>query len=107
RAVRLDEVADLYGVDEMHVELDRCLRLALVGVPGGHAHRAIGERHQHPALHDAAAVVMLLLRREREKVRVAAHTSPERTDEADEALVDVRLPSVRGGIERRWRPIIH
>ncbi len=61
-AFGFDELADLNRVDEMHVELDGRLRLALVGVPAGHAHRAVGERHQHAALHDAAAVVVLRAR---------------------------------------------
>ena len=39
------------------------LRLTLVGVPAGHSHSAVGEGHQHAALHDAAAVVMLRLAR--------------------------------------------
>src|SRR5436189_1644793 len=33
-----DKLADRDGIDEVHVELDGRLRLALVGVPAGHAH---------------------------------------------------------------------
>src|SRR5258708_9404360 len=61
-AARFDEVADLDGVDEVHIEMHGRLRLLPVRVPAGHAHRAIREGHQHAALHDATAGGMLLLR---------------------------------------------
>ena len=95
----LDELADLNGVDEMHVELHGRLRLPLVGVPAGHAHRAVGEGHQHAALHDAAAVVVLGLGHEGVEKAVAGRARPERADQADEALVAVGLPAGGGGIE--------
>src|SRR5258707_1306705 len=64
--------------------------------------RAVGERHQHAALHDPAPVVMLVRGRERIEVGFALHARPEWTDQADEALVGVGLPAVGGGIKRRF-----
>src|SRR5438270_5705321 len=74
------KLADLNGIYEMHVQLDGRLRMSLVGIPTGHSHRAVGKRHQHAALHDAAAVMVLRLRQERIEVAVAGRPSPERTD---------------------------
>src|SRR5262245_58151922 len=84
----------------MHVELHRRLRLALVGVPAGHSHRAVGERHQHAALHDTAPVVMLVLRQEGIAIALAHRLLPERADQADETVVAVGLPAGGPRIER-------
>src|SRR5712675_3389461 len=100
-AFGLDEFADLDGVDKMHVELHGRLRLARVGMPAGHAHRAVREGHQHAALDDAAAVVVLGLRREGIPKAFAGWPRPERADQADEALVAVGLPAGRRGVETR------
>jgi tripartite-type tricarboxylate transporter receptor subunit TctC len=97
--VGFDEIADLDRVDEVHVELHGRLGLALVGVPAGHAHRAVREGHQHAALDDAAAVVVLGLGHEGIAKAVAEWSRPERADQADEALVAVWLPSGGRGIE--------
>src|SRR5579863_3352652 len=87
----------------MDVEMHGCLRLALVGVPAGHAHGAIRERHQHAALNDAAAVVMLVFRFERVEVAIARWPRPERADQPDEAVVAIRLPAGGGRIEAAVR----
>src|SRR5579864_6398943 len=57
---RDQDVADLAGLDKMHVELDRRHGLLARNVAGGHAAGAVGERHQHAALYQAAAVVVLV-----------------------------------------------
>src|SRR5262249_61601060 len=57
RAPCLDEITDPNRVDKMDVELDGRLRLALVGIPTGSPHGAVGKRRQHAALHMAAAAV--------------------------------------------------
>jgi hypothetical protein len=82
----------------------------VVRVPAGHAHCAVRERHQHAALDDAAAVVVLRLGQERIEMVAARLARPKRTDQADEALVAIGLPTRGGGIEgfrcggdgRRW-----
>jgi len=99
--MRLDELADLHGIDEMHVELHGRLRLALVRVPAGHSHGAVRERHQHPALDDAAPIVVLGRGAERVAEALALAARPERPDEADEPVVRVGLPAGRRGIEIR------
>ncbi len=100
-ALGFDKLADLDRADEMHVKLDGRLRLSLIGVPAGHAHRAVGECHQHAALHDAAAVVVLRLGHEGIEIAVAGWPHPERTDQADETLVAIGLPAGGRGIEER------
>src|SRR5215472_12509764 len=64
RAPCLDEITDPNRVDKMDVELDGRLRLALVGIPTGSPHGAVGKRRQHAALHVAAAAAMLGLGQE-------------------------------------------
>src|SRR3569832_2533113 len=99
-AVRLDEFADLHRVDAVHVELHRRLRHASIGVPAGHAHGAVGEGHEHAALHHAAAVMVLYGGQKGVAEAVAGRTRPERADEPDEAFVLVGFPAVGGGVER-------
>ena len=99
----LDEFADLHRVDEVHVEMHRRLRLLLVRVPGRHAERTVRERHDHAALHDAAAVVVLRLGNKRVAVALAIRLHPERADQADEAVVAVGFPAVHGRIELMFR----
>src|SRR5690349_23032226 len=83
------------------VELDSLLLRALVRIPAGHAHRAVRKSHLLPALDQAAAIVVLGLGHERITVAVARSAGPERTNEADEALVAVGLPAFCRGIEGR------
>src|SRR3954468_1024664 len=98
-AFGLDEFADLHRVDEVHIEMNGRLRLLVVRIPGGQAERAVREGHDHAALHDAAAVVMLLLGEKAVAVAFAVLLHPEGTDETDEAFARIDLPSMRGGIE--------
>src|SRR5882672_1343152 len=107
-AARFDEVADLDGVNEMHIEMHGGLRLLPVRIPAGHSHRAVREGHQHAALHDTAAVVMLVLGEKRIAVRLAVLPGPERTDEPDETIIAIGFPTRGGGVERcRVRCVIH
>src|SRR5262249_36913812 len=79
RAPRLDEITDQNRVDKMDVELDGRLRLALVGIPTGSAHGAVGKRRQHAALHVAAGAAMLGLGQEGVAVAVARRPLPNWT----------------------------
>jgi hypothetical protein len=75
--------------------------------PAGHAHRAIGEGHQHAALHDTTAVVMLGLGHEGIEMRVALLPRPERPDEPYEAFVAISLPAGSRRIEGRNLTVRH
>src|SRR6266704_2384445 len=59
------DLADLAGIDKVGVELDGGQRRPARYVSRGHAAAAVRERHQQPALHQAAAVVVLVLRDQR------------------------------------------
>src|SRR5262245_37525273 len=87
----------------MDVELDGRLRLALVGMPTGSAHGAVGKPRQHAALDVAAAAVMLGLRQEGVAVAVARRPLPNWTDQVKEAVDRMALPAGAGGIEGRGR----
>src|SRR5260370_24283998 len=78
----------------MRVGRDGRLRLALDRRAAGHSDRAIRARHQQPALHDAATVVVLRLGQEGIAVTLAGSTRPERADKTDESLVAVELPAI-------------
>src|SRR5262249_50519999 len=103
RAPCLDEITDPNRVDKMDVELDGRLRLALVGIPTGSAHGAVGKRRQHAALHVAAAAAMLGLGQEGVAVAVARRPLPNWTDQVKEAVDHMALPAGAGGIEGRGR----
>src|SRR5262249_26444681 len=85
----------------MDVELDGRLRLALVGIPTGSAHGAVGKRRQHAALHVAAGAAMLGLGQEGVAVAVARRPLPNWTDQVEEAVDHMALPAGAGGIEGR------
>src|SRR5262245_29817200 len=87
----------------MDVELDGRLRLALVGIPTGSAHGAVGKRRQHAALHVAAGAAMLGLGQEGVAVAVARRPLPNWTDQVEEAVDRMALPAGAGGIEGRGR----
>src|SRR5262249_57962077 len=88
----------------MDVELDGRLRLALVGMPTGSAHGAVGKPRQHAALDVAAAAVMLGLRQEGVAVAVARRPLPNWADQVEEAVDRMALPAGgAGGIEGRGR----
>ena len=63
--LRDQDLADLAGLDEMGVELHGRQRRLARDVSRGHAAGAVREGHQHAALHQAAAVVVLVLRDQR------------------------------------------
>ena len=77
-------LADLAGLDEMGVHLDR-RKLGLAGyVSRGHAAGAVREGHQDAALHQAAAVVMLVLRDQRVFMFAVDAALPQRSDQMQE-----------------------
>jgi hypothetical protein len=78
-------------------------RLPAVGVPTGAAHGAIGECHQHAALHHAAAVVVLGLGQEGVTVAVATRALPDRADQFVKAHFGRPLPTGSGRIKERNR----
>src|SRR5258707_784738 len=60
--LRYQDLADLAGLDEMRIELHGREHRLSRHVSRRHAAGAIRERHQLPALHQAAAVMVLVLR---------------------------------------------
>ena len=104
------DVADLARFDEMRVELHGRHELLASLVAGGHAAGAVGESHHHAALDHAAAVVVLVLGRQREFIMAVDLALPERTDQMDEAAgVDDR-PAVGfelcGGLRSSYSPSV-
>ena len=73
---RDQDFADLAGFDEVRIELHGRQRRLARDVAGGHAAGAVGEGHDHAALHQAAAVVVLVLGRKRVFVRAVDHALP-------------------------------
>src|SRR5215218_3226963 len=58
---RDQNLADLAGLNEVRIKLHGGQRRLARNVTGGHAAGAVGEGHEHAALHQAAAIVMLVL----------------------------------------------
>src|SRR5882724_543738 len=83
--LRDQDLADLAGLDEMRIELHRCERRLAGDETRRHAAGAVGEGHQHAALHKAAAVVMLVLGDQRVFVTAVDHALPQRPDQMYEA----------------------
>ena len=77
--LRLDEIAEVHGADELDVELDGGMPLVAGRAPSGQRHDLIGERHQHAAMHVAGAVEVLALDHEAE-TKVRRRPPASRTD---------------------------
>src|SRR6516165_6892294 len=77
-------LADLSGLDEMHIKLDGGHGVLAGYVACGHAAGAIGKGHQHAPLHEAAAVVVLVLGNQRIFVMAVDEAMPQGTDQVDE-----------------------
>src|SRR5260370_40971942 len=76
--LRYQDLADLAGLDEMRIELHGREHRLSRHVSRRHAAGAIRERHQHPALHQAAAVMVLVLRYNRWILLAPDHPFPPR-----------------------------
>src|SRR5215203_485628 len=71
--LRHQNLADLAGFDKVRIELHGRQRRLARDEAGGHAAGAVGEGHDHAALHQAAAVVVLVLGGKRVFVRAVGH----------------------------------
>ncbi|MFK4394688.1 hypothetical protein ABIF31_001245 [Bradyrhizobium elkanii] len=91
---RRQDLADLAGLDEMGVELHRRKRRLARDEACGHAAGAIGEGHDHTALHEAAAIVVLVLGDQREFKRAVLQPFPQRADQRQESRGFGDLPAV-------------
>ncbi len=102
RGLRDQDLADLAGLDEMRVHLHGRQRRLARDVSRGHAAGAVRERHQHAALHQAAAVVVLVLRDQRIFMLAVDDALPQRPDQMQEARGLDDGPA--GGLELSPRP---
>src|ERR1700722_19922428 len=81
--LRYQNLADFAAVDKMSIHLNRRQRRLAGDVSRGHAAGAVRERHQQPALHQAAAIVVLVLRLDRIFMFAVDHALPKRPDQAE------------------------
>jgi len=69
----------------MSIHLDRRERRLAGYISRGHSGSAIGKGHQQPALHQAAAIMVLVLGDDRIFVLAIHHALPQRSDKTEEA----------------------
>src|ERR1700737_1631259 len=103
--LRQQNLADLAGFDKMRVWLHGRPPLLARHEAGGHAAGAVGKRHQYAALHQAAAIVMLVLGDERELRLAVDDPFPQRSDQVQEAGCFHDGPAV--GFELVRGPVRH
>src|SRR5216683_332707 len=108
--LRDQDLADLAGLDEMRVELHGCECRLAGDEARRHATGAVGEGHQHAALHQAAAVVVLVLGDQRVFVTAVDHALPQRPDQMHEARGLDDFPAVSfelcgGGLVGHSNPV--
>src|SRR5258707_1851589 len=89
--LRYQDLADLAGLDEMRIELHGREHRLSRHVSRRHAAGAIRERHQLPALHQAAAVMVLVLRSNRIFVLAIYDPSPPPPDRLTNPLVSTTV----------------
>lgn len=87
-ATDFDSFADLDRFKKLHVELHGGLSTGRIALSGRLAHRPIGERHQHPTLDIAGAILVLGFRMKAEPSAFVGRRSMEdRANKFDEAII--------------------